>query len=89
MKLSIAIIATVIVTLIEANSQRISFPLVYKWSKRFKESEGCIDPSEPFQCPGTNVCISLQFVCDEHPKDCPDNYDEDHSVCVACNFINK
>lgn len=43
----------------------------------------CIDPTEPFHCPDTNICISLQFLCDGHPGDCPDNYDEDESICTA------
>ena len=47
-------------------------------------AEGCTDPTEPFQCPGTNICISLQFLCDGHPGDCPDDYDEDRGLCVAC-----
>lgn len=73
-------------TLLEA---RLTFPMVYKWSKRNKDSEGCIDPTEPFQCPGSNTCISLQFICDGHPGDCPDNYDEDEGLCVAGKFFCK
>lgn len=85
---------------------RLSFPMVYKWSKRTKEGgiyfslsafnsskqnliniilkgDGCIDPTEPYQCPGTNICISLQFLCDGHPGDCPNNYDENQALCIA------
>lgn len=63
---------------------RLSFPMVFKWSKRTKDSaDGCVDPTEPFQCPGSNVCISLQFLCDGHPGDCPNNYDENPGLCTA------
>lgn len=62
----------------------LSFPLIYKWSKRNPKSEkGCSDPTEPFQCPGSNICISLQFLCDGHANDCPNNYDEDQALCVS------
>ena len=44
---------------------------------------GCIDPSEPFQCPQSERCIALQFVCDHHPGDCPDNLDENEETCIA------
>lgn len=65
-------------------SSSISFPMIYKWSKRNPKSEkGCSDPTEPFQCPGSNICISLQFLCDGHANDCPNNYDEDQALCVS------
>jgi hypothetical protein len=80
-----------IVSLIEANSaaaaahvDHVSFPLIYKWSKRNHEkAKGCTDPTEPFQCPGTNTCISLQFICDGHPGDCPNDYDENQGLCIS------
>jgi hypothetical protein len=45
--------------------------------------EGCSDPTEPFQCIGSDMCISLQFVCDGQENDCPDNSDEDEALCTA------
>ncbi len=51
--------------------------------KKIKANQGCLDPTEPFQCPKTNRCISLQFLCDGHPGDCPDNHDEDPGLCIA------
>ncbi|CAF0808385.1 unnamed protein product [Rotaria sp. Silwood1] len=45
--------------------------------------KGCIDPSEPFQCPQSERCISLQFICDGHPGDCPGNLDENEETCIA------
>ena len=68
-------------------SVKINKPLIYKRNVNFKFAnlvQTCIDPTEPFQCPGTNVCISLQFLCDGHVGDCPNGYDEDQSLCVAC-----
>ena len=44
---------------------------------------GCIDPSEPFQCPQSERCIALQFICDGHPGDCPGNFDENEETCIA------
>jgi hypothetical protein len=44
---------------------------------------GCIDPSEPFQCPQSEKCIALQFLCDNHPGDCPGNTDENEETCIA------
>lgn len=49
-----------------------------------KANQGCLDPTEPFQCPKSNQCISLQFLCDGHPGDCPNNFDEDPGLCIAC-----
>ena len=49
---------------------------------------GCIDPSEPFQCPESEKCISLQFICDGHPGDCPGNRDENEETCIAGNTNN-
>ncbi|XP_037085297.1 prohormone-4-like [Pollicipes pollicipes] len=48
-----------------------------------KRSEGrrC-RPTEPFLCPGGEVCISIAYLCDGAP-DCPDNYDEDNRLCTA------
>lgn len=40
-------------------------------------------PTQPFRCPGgTNICISIQYLCDGAP-DCPDGYDEDSRLCTA------
>ncbi|CAF0889109.1 unnamed protein product [Brachionus calyciflorus] len=80
MKLVSIIICLILTTLIDA---KLTFPMVYRWSKRTKNTEGCIDPTEPFQCPGSNICISLQFICDGHPGDCPNDFDEDQGLCVA------
>ena len=44
---------------------------------------GCTDPSEPFQCPESEKCIALQFICDGHPGDCPRNTDENEETCIA------
>ncbi|CAF1503825.1 unnamed protein product [Adineta steineri] len=46
-------------------------------------TEGCIDSSEPFQCPQSQQYIALQFICDGHPGDCPDNLDENEETCIA------
>lgn len=48
-----------------------------------QQFKGCIDPSEPFQCPQSERCIALQFICDGHPGDCPGNLDENEETCVA------
>ncbi|CAF3952933.1 unnamed protein product [Rotaria sp. Silwood2] len=53
---------------------------VLKISHTFK---GCIDPSEPFQCPQSEQCIALQFICDGHAGDCPGNLDENEETCIA------
>ncbi|CAF3015115.1 unnamed protein product [Rotaria socialis] len=45
--------------------------------------KGCTDPSEPFQCPQSERCIALQFICDGQPNDCPDNNDENEETCIA------
>jgi len=45
--------------------------------------KGCIDPSEPFQCPQSQRCIALQFICDGNANDCPNNYDENEETCIA------
>lgn len=45
--------------------------------------KGCIDPSEPFQCPQSERCIALQFICDGHPGDCPGDLDENEETCIA------
>lgn len=73
--------------LLNVINAKLTFPMVYRWSKRSKSLNGCIDPTEPFQCPGSNICISLQFICDGHPGDCPDDYDEDQGLCVAGIYI--
>lgn len=74
-----------LISYIAATDNGLSFPMVYRWSKRNHESlRGCTDPTEPFQCPGTKICISLQFLCDGHPGDCPNNYDEDQGLCISC-----
>jgi len=48
-----------------------------------QQFKGCIDPSEPFQCPQSERCIALQFICDGHPGDCPGNLDENEETCIA------
>lgn len=50
-------------------------------------SLGCIDPSEPFQCPQSQRCIALQFICDGHPGDCPGNFDENEETCIAGQWV--
>ena len=45
-----------------------------------------MDPSEPFQCPQSEQCIALQFICDGHPGDCPGNTDENEETCIAGNL---
>jgi len=40
-------------------------------------------PSEPFQCPQSEKCIALQFICDGNPGDCPGNLDENEETCIA------
>ncbi len=64
-------------------AKKHQFPVVIDWIKRSLHNTGCVDPTEPFQCPGSNICISLQFLCDGHPGDCPNNYDENKGLCVA------
>ncbi|KAF0310767.1 Prohormone-4 [Amphibalanus amphitrite] len=49
-------------------------------SKR-SEARRC-RPTEPFLCPGGDVCISIAYLCDGAP-DCPDSYDEDNKLCTA------
>lgn len=46
-----------------------------------------MDPTEPFNCPGTTECISLQFLCDGIPGDCSNNDDEDPKLCSACDHL--
>ena len=43
----------------------------------------CEDPTEPFQCLESNVCISLKYLCDGHANDCPNNFDENPKLCLA------
>lgn len=52
-------------------------------TERDPEFKGCTEPTEPFNCPGSETCISLQFICDGIPGDCPMNYDEDPNLCNA------
>jgi hypothetical protein len=52
-------------------------------------SLGCIDPSEPFQCPQSERCIALQFICDGHPGDCPGNFDENEETCIAGQLLSS
>ncbi|CAF1003679.1 unnamed protein product [Adineta steineri] len=51
--------------------------------------KGCIDPSKPFQCPQSQQCIALQFICDDHPGDCPDSLDENEETCIAAKRLAK
>ncbi|CAF4890452.1 unnamed protein product, partial [Rotaria sp. Silwood2] len=44
---------------------------------------GCIDPSEPFQCPQSKRSVALQFTCDGHAGDCLGNLDENEETCIA------
>merc|ERR1719420_114588 len=37
---------------------------------------------EPFRCPDSGRCISIQYLCDGAP-DCNDHYDEDPKLCTA------
>ncbi|XP_076060742.1 prohormone-4 isoform X2 [Oratosquilla oratoria] len=39
-------------------------------------------PYEPFRCPNSNKCISIQYLCDGAP-DCEDGYDENPQLCTA------
>ena len=39
-----------------------------------------------FRCLGTEVCISLHYVCDDHIGDCPNNSDESETLCLASKF---
>jgi len=68
-----------------AESKKLTIPIINNWTKRSKESGigGCKDPTEPFQCLGSSTCISLQFLCDGQPDDCPNNSDEDEALCTA------
>lgn len=50
----------------------------YRQNTREKECEAY----EPFRCPGGEVCISIQYLCDGAP-DCPDGYDENPRLCTA------
>jgi hypothetical protein len=65
-----------------SNNSKFSF-------RQTKFRLGCIDPSEPFQCPRSDRCIALQFICDGHPGDCPENLDENEETCIAgkVNFL--
>jgi hypothetical protein len=56
---------------------------LFKNLVKFSFCLGCIDPSEPFQCPQSERCIALQFICDGHPGDCPGNVDENEETCIA------
>lgn len=49
-------------------------------SKR-AEDEKC-HAYEPFKCPGDDICISIQYLCDGAP-DCKDGYDENSRLCTA------
>jgi hypothetical protein len=83
LSITAASIACLIVMLASATeSAKQAFPAAVDWIKR-SHHVGCTDPTEPFQCPGSNICISLQFLCDGHPGDCPDNYDENKGLCIA------
>ncbi|CAF1244910.1 unnamed protein product [Adineta ricciae] len=64
-----------------SENRRSSLPFdLLSSTQQFK---GCIDPSEPFQCPQSEHCIALQFICDGHPGDCPNNLDENEETCIA------
>ncbi|XP_068153056.1 IDLSRF-like peptide [Drosophila tropicalis] len=47
-----------------------------------KRSGVACHPYEPFKCPGSGNCISIQYLCDGAP-DCSDGYDEDMRLCTA------
>ena len=64
-----------------ASSERSTSP--YDVLHPVHQFKGCIDPSEPFQCPQSGRCIALQFICDGHPGDCPGNLDENEETCIA------
>ncbi|CAF4125729.1 unnamed protein product [Rotaria sp. Silwood2] len=50
---------------------------------------GCIDPSEPFQCPQSKRSVALQFICDGHAGDCLGNLDENEETCIAVKPLAK
>ena len=56
---------------------------MYPNMKRNNVPQTCIDPKMPFQCPGSKVCISIQYLCDGQSDDCPNNQDEDERLCLA------
>ncbi|XP_050686360.1 prohormone-4-like isoform X2 [Eriocheir sinensis] len=58
--------------------------LLYLLSSPSNMHEGPKDcmPYEPFRCPGGEICISIQYLCDGAP-DCPDGYDENLRLCTA------
>ncbi|CAF1655731.1 unnamed protein product [Rotaria magnacalcarata] len=56
-------------------------PIEMLYSKQ--SFKGCTDPSAPFQCPQSEQCIALQFICNGQPYDCPGNSDENEETCIA------
>jgi hypothetical protein len=66
-----------------SSTESRSLPSSFNILKSTHSFKGCIDPSEPFQCPQSERCISLQFICDGHPGDCPGNLDENEETCIA------
>ncbi|XP_071552556.1 IDLSRF-like peptide isoform X3 [Panulirus ornatus] len=55
-------------------------PGLRHYTKRSDERE--CKAYEPFRCPGGEMCISIQYLCDGAP-DCPDGYDENPQLCTA------
>merc|ERR1712025_21752 len=49
--------------------------------RRSFEVGGC-PAFEPFRCPDSGHCISIQYLCDGAP-DCGDSYDENPKLCTA------
>ncbi|CAF2618765.1 unnamed protein product [Rotaria sp. Silwood2] len=69
----------------EARAPALPFGTL-KTSHKFK---GCIDPSEPFQCPQSKRSVALQFTCDGHAGDCLGNLDENEETCIAVKPLAK
>lgn len=68
--------------LLKHNQEHFPKNLMTIGEEIIKETE-CHDPTEPFRCVGSSICISLQFLCDSHSHDCPNNTDEDEAMCIA------
>ncbi|XP_076060808.1 prohormone-4 isoform X9 [Oratosquilla oratoria] len=57
------------------------YPTYYRTFPEPKQATLC-KPYEPFRCPNSNKCISIQYLCDGAP-DCEDGYDENPQLCTA------